>query len=775
MAPSLAFSIAAATLNLGTAALFLALARAPGWRIARVLSFIALTAGLYNAAGAVFSIDALSAATYANAAKACYLVATLHCCAWIVYAYAGGGLNLRELPRSLCWLIGIYMASGCFLTVTGMHLQPRISLVRIAWANVTYHYPLPTPLGDAYGALLPCLLLVAFARLVRRYRSGERDLLLQLVAMTVFMACVADEVLVANRVITFLSLADLGFLSVVAPLSWQALRHIIRDAHRVAAHSTVLEAEVFRRTDERDQIQSALVQAEQQISELVADLDAIVWEMDAETMQVLFVSEGAQTLLGYSPREWLSTPEFWTNHLHPDDRTQALASEQETVKSGKASSAEYRMLAADGREVWFRDFFHPVPGPNGVTRRVRGVMVDITAQLRIEEQFRQAQKMEAIGRLAGGVAHDFNNLLTVINGYARMLSQSFGESDTRRQKADEIQKAGERAASLTRQLLAFSRKQAFQPKPLNLNSVVAESEQMLRRLVGAEIAIQTTLEAALGLVTADASQLHQVLMNLVVNARDAMPEGGLLRIETSNAELDDSYTALHPEVTPGAYVRLCVSDTGVGMDAETQRHVFEPFFTTKDLGKGTGLGLSGAYGIVRQNRGSICVYSQPGEGARFEIYLPRTDAFVPPPPKPAVEAEGHGGSETILLVEDMDAVRRFAAEVLRGHGYTVLEAEGGEDALRISTRHAAPIQLVVTDVAMPGMNGRQLAEQLCLLRPETKVIFISGHPAETMGARGLLPPGAQYLQKPFDPTRFAALVREVLGPDTNPVPTPNPR
>lgn len=382
---------------------------------------------------------------------------------------------------------------------------------------------------------------------------------------------------------------------------------------------------------------------------------------------------------------------------------------------------------------------------------------------KLEAQLRQAQRLETVGRLAGGIAHDFNNLLTVINGYSDLLLNQVPPGDPRRAGLEEIRKSGERAAGLTRQLLAFSRKQATCPKPINLNDVIIESQGMLRRLVGDDVEIVTVLSPSLGRLMADSGQIDQVLMNLVANARDAMPDGGKLTIETANVELPEATSGEESGLPAGPYVSLIVADTGVGMDEETRQHIFEPFFTTKGVGQGTGLGLSTVYGIVRQVGGCIDVCSEPGKGTSFRICWPRIEAAaVASETTPPGSARTLLGTETVLVVEDQPAVRRLTGMILEEHGYHVLEAATAADALVLASQHAGLIHLLLTDIMMPGMNGRQLAERLKPLRPEMKVLYTSGGGRDPITNRGVLDPGEAYIPKPFLPETLAAKVREVL-------------
>ncbi len=379
-----------------------------------------------------------------------------------------------------------------------------------------------------------------------------------------------------------------------------------------------------------------------------------------------------------------------------------------------------------------------------------------------EEQLRQAMKMEAIGRLAGGIAHDFNNLLTAIIGYSDILLMQVDYDNRIHQNIEEIKKAGESAASLTRQLLAFSRRQVLRPKVLNLNEVVANMERMLQLIIGENTDLATALDPGLGQVKADSGQIEQIILNLVVNSRDAMPEGGKLTVETANADLEENYVHNHVFVQPGPYVMLSVSDNGCGMDEETQSHIFEPFFTTKEKGQGTGLGLSTAYGIVKQSNGYIFVYSEPGQGTTFKIYLPRVEEAVEPSGSRGVPSETPQGSETVLVVENEDVVRGLACQILRGNCYTVLEAQDGKRALQICEDHDGPIHLLVTDVVMPGISGRRLADHLVSLYPKIKVLYTSGYTDDAIVRHGILEPETAFLQKPFTLDTLARKVREVL-------------
>ena len=417
---------------------------------------------------------------------------------------------------------------------------------------------------------------------------------------------------------------------------------------------------------------------------------------------------------------------------------------------------------------------HGVPLMVGTQRRAFGLYQDITERKALEEQLRQSQKMQAVGRLAGGVAHDFNNLLMVIQGHTELLRHTIGSGGPHYRHIEQIQKAAERAASLTQQLLAYSRRQLIAPTILDLNFVVAEMGKMLPSLVGEDVELVTLTKAARGQVKADRSQLEQVVLNLAINARDAMPNGGKLTIETSNVVLDEAYAARYTGVQPGPYVMLAVSDTGCGMDAETQSHIFEPFFTTKETGKGTGLGLATVFGVVKQSGGHIWVYSEPGQGTTFKVYLPQVGEFVQAPKVADPLSELQSGSGTILLVEDEEAVRELVGDSLRNNGYTVLEAENGAQALEISEKHPSRIHLMITDVVMPGMSGRELAQRLSARHSHVKVLFMSGYTDNAVLHQGVLEAQTFFLQKPFSAEDLARKVRELLEdspakPTTQPV------
>jgi PAS domain S-box-containing protein len=507
----------------------------------------------------------------------------------------------------------------------------------------------------------------------------------------------------------------------------------------------------------RKQAEAALRASEERyrlITENTSDLIAV---LDSQS-RVIYLSPSHRQALGVDPDTLVGTR--WMDQIHPDDRAFVNLLWEKLLTDGMAS-ATFRHRHADGSWRWLESSATVTTSqkpPYIVT-----VARDVTERKRLEAQFQQAQKMEGIGRLAGGVAHDFNNLLTVMTGYGEMAREMLPTADPVREDLDELLKAAERATDLTRQLLAFARKQAIEPRVLNLNDLILDTGRLLRRLIGEDIELVTHPAPDLGLVRVDPGQIEQVLVNLAINARDAMPGGGKLTIETRNAALDDLYAQQRLETSAGAYVLLAISDTGVGMDAEVQSHLFEPFFTTKAAGKGTGLGLATCYGIVKQHGGAIGVYSEVDQGTTFKIYLPRAVAPLRDSPRREGVEGLPRGAETVLLVEDEVSVRALAARVLRAQGYTVLEAADGDEALALARElGGATIDLLLTDVIMPQTGGRALADRLVALLPSVKVLYMSGYTDDAIVHHGRLEPGIAFLHKPFSPAGLARKVREVL-------------
>jgi PAS domain S-box-containing protein len=510
---------------------------------------------------------------------------------------------------------------------------------------------------------------------------------------------------------------------------------------------------------ERRRVEEALRLSEAAFRSLVEHSPYGIYRSNLRTSQLLMVNPALVKMLGYDSAEELLGHETAREvYRASGDRASAVA---KLERGEVVRNLEVHWKRKDGGDLAVHISGTIAHGEDGESY-FEVIAEDVTERLALEQQLRQAQKMEAVGRLAGGIAHDFNNLLTVIRGYAELMLEET-DREKLRSRAQNIIKASDRTAALTRQLLAFSRKQVLWPQVLDLNAIVAEARKMLPTLIGEDVRVIVLPGPKLGRVKADPGQLEQVLMNLAINARDAMPKGGKLVLETANVECDKGYCALHPGAQPGSYVMLAVSDNGCGMDLETQSHIFEPFFTTKAKDKGTGLGLATVYGIVKQSGGHLWVYSEPGVGTTFKVYLPQVQektAAAPLPPRLAEKAEG---SETILLVEDQEDIRAVAREFLEQRGYRVLEARNGTEALEVAARHVNPIHLLVTDMVMPGMRGRELAEKLCSSRPQVKVLYVSGYTDGSMVENGELGPGSAFLEKPFSSDALARRVRQVLN------------
>jgi two-component system cell cycle sensor histidine kinase/response regulator CckA len=501
--------------------------------------------------------------------------------------------------------------------------------------------------------------------------------------------------------------------------------------------------------------------AEERFRQLAENIQQVFWMTDARTRELLYVSPAYETIWGRPTQELYSLPHSWRDSIHPDDRARVTISAEIRQVAGQYDEV-YRITRPDGSIRWIRDRAFPIRHAEGYIHRIVGTATDVTEQVHLQEQFLQAQKMESVGRLAGGIAHDFNNLLTVINGTADLVMANLDSIDPLRGELEQIRQAGDRAATLTGQLLALSRRQILQPEILNLSEVVDGLRGMLRRLIGEDIQLVFRLSAQLARVRVDPGQIEQVLLNLAVNAQDAMPDGGTLLIETHEVMLDAASAAAHPATMPGPHVMLAVSDTGIGMDEATRQRIFEPFFTTKDQGKGTGLGLSTVYGIVEQSNGTIWVYSEPGKGTTFKIYLPCLDQA---PQQAAARGEtrtGTHGHETILLVEDEQAVRSLTKRILESAGYTVLQASCGSEALALLDQHRGPIDLLLTDVVMPGMNGRELATRIAGVRLRMKVLYTSGYTDDAILRHGVLDDTSRFISKPYTPVELTRRVRDVL-------------
>jgi two-component system cell cycle sensor histidine kinase/response regulator CckA len=512
-------------------------------------------------------------------------------------------------------------------------------------------------------------------------------------------------------------------------------------------------------------IRRQLTEQEQMFRLITENAEDLITVVDREGKR-LYDSPGYNKL-GYSTKDRERAP--FPEQIHPDDCEALIAARMETFETGVGPRVEYRFCRKDGEWRTLESTRSPVRNDRGEIEKVVIVSRDISERKQAEEllrrrdeQLRQSQKMEAVGRLSGGIAHDFNNLLGVIIGYSESIEQRLAPGDPVRKSAEEIRKAGERAASLTQQLLAFSRQRVMQPQILDLNALVTDMGKMLRRLIGMHIELTTNLATELDRVKAEQSQIEQVIVNLVVNARDAMPEGGKLLIETSNFNVNRNFASSFPFLQPGPYVLLTVTDTGIGMDDDTRRHIFEPFFTTKGPGKGTGLGLATVYGVVKQSGGSVVVDSEPGKGSTFKIFLPQTQESAATPVPDESAAEGSIGAGTILLVEDEEALLNLAAERLTECGYTVMPARDGIHALEVARSFHGTIHLLLTDIMMPRMGGLSLARSLSELRPGIRVVFMTGHAERDASYREALRSGAESIQKPFSHEQLLRLIRHTL-------------
>lgn len=504
--------------------------------------------------------------------------------------------------------------------------------------------------------------------------------------------------------------------------------------------------------------EKALTASEEQYRDLVENAIDIIYTHDLKG-NYTSVNKAGEQITGYTAEEALKIN--LTDTVAPECLEKAKEMIAAKLAGNEITAYELEIIAKNGRrvsvEVNTRIIFE-----NGVPVGVQGIARDITDRKQLEDQFRQAQKMEAVGVLAGGIAHDFNNLLTAINGYSDLALKKMSADEPLRHNIEEIRSAGDRAAALTTQLLAFSRKQLLVPTVHNLNSVITNIENMLRRIIRESIEFRIVLDPELGNIKADAGQIEQVIMNLAINARDAMPNGGTLTIETQNIYLEDDYVSQHISITPGPFVKMIVTDTGEGMDQETRRQIFEPFFTTKGVGKGTGLGLSTVYGIVKQSGGDIMVYSEIGHGTTFKIYLPCVDEDVQKIKWRGDDKENYSGTETVLLVEDEEIVRNLVREVLTDNGYHVLEADSGNAALSICETYLLPIHLLLTDVIMPGISGPTLKDQIVKLHPNIKVLFMSGYTDDSITASGVLDSETAFIEKPFSPDALVRKMREIL-------------
>ncbi|MGE3705205.1 MAG: response regulator [Vicinamibacterales bacterium] len=537
----------------------------------------------------------------------------------------------------------------------------------------------------------------------------------------------------------------------VAPVMWD---------DRPAVLATAVDVTDRRRAE------AELRATEARFTQLADTIKEAFLVADVPSFHTTYVSRAWEDIWGRPVEDAIERPTVWMDAVDAEDRD-ALASAHDQVAAGAAASVVFRVHRPDGALRWVRARLFPVSEDRGAVQRLVGLAEDITDLRLTEAQLLQAQKMEAVGRLAGGIAHDFNNLLTVIVGFSELALDRLGADHALAPDIREIRQAGRSAESLTRQLLAFSRRQVLQARVLDLNDLLRRVQKMLRRLIGEDIALHLDPAEHLAHIKADPGQIEQVIMNLAVNARDAMASGGQLTIQTRNVTIDQSYVGRHASAMPGEYVMVTVADTGTGMDTETQRRLFEPFFTTKEPGRGTGLGLATVYGIVMQSGGFIVVYSEPGLGTTFKLHFPRIDDRLAAETRQ--EAPPARGTETVLLVEDQPELRNVAAQILRRHGYAVLEAGNAQEALALAGEGQGTIHVLLTDLVMPGLGGAALATALQMLRPDLRAVYMSGYSDETFVRQGVLAAPFAFLQKPFTPSALLDAVRQALdGPPSRP-------
>lgn len=681
-------------------------------------------------------------------------------------------LIVDDKEENLYYLSSLLSASGCEVS-TARHGAEALLVARQAPPEVVIS-DLLMPVMDGYT-------------LLRHWKADQRLVHVPFIVYTATYTDPEDEQLARNLG------ADAFILKPAEPQDFLAIFRSVLDAARSAPRQPshpppgddsgllreynealirkleqkTLELENSNRLLQRDITarqfaEAALRESEARFRELAESIEDVFWLFDSER-RVQYVSPAYAVIWGRSCESLYKNPESWLAAIHAEDRERVRASFLGDPSSKWEET--YRIQHTDGSLRWIRSRAYPVRDEQGAVRRIAGVSRDITEYRRLEEQVRHAQKMEAVGQLAGGVAHDFNNLLSVILGYTSLTLRELDAGTRAYADLEEVYRAGERATQLTRQLLAFSRRQMLQPSVLELGRTVLDMENMLRHLLREDIAFTLTAQDRDCKIFADQSQVEQIVLNLAVNARDAMPDGGTLEIGVSKRNVDADSEAHRRGVPPGEYVLLTVRDSGVGIDAETQERMFEPFFTTKERGKGTGLGLSTVFGIVKQSQGHICVHSAPGNGATFEVFLPRTSAASMPAVAPVLASpETLRGSETILVVEDDDQVREIGCAILRRHGYEVLAARDGREARELADGYDGPIHLLLTDVVMPGMSGRELAEGLSAKHPETKVLYASGYAEDAIVHRGVVESGIAFLQKPLTPERLLRKIREMLGP-----------
>ncbi len=882
-------AVTAAAGNLSMGALHVAIARAPGWRIARLAAAIALTATAYNVASLVLSVDGLSRAAYLTAGNVTYLIITVHAVCWILYAYADKDGSLARAPKAILWLIGSAVAVCAVLVLTGRLFYPGVERVNVGLANIRYHLPFTTPAAFAYGIVVTALAAFAFIRLAVRYRRNERTLGWQLGFYAAFLFCVIEQVLVAEGLLNLPSLLDFGLVLVVMPLTLHTVRRITTDARRLQLLSGYLQAEVARRTEERDEVRKALRETQEDLRDVVSSLDEIVWEADAQTLTVTSVSVGAAKLLGYPAGDDRKSS-FWSRYVHPDDRERLMAEARDALKCSEVVRLEHRMVSAGGLTVWVRDSLHPLAASPWNSARLRGVMIDITESRRAHQslieseqrfrkiadsapvliwahdekgqltyankqaleytgrsfeqltghgwlkpmhaddrervlsavmagaasrseyqmEFRQrradgefrwvlstavprfagseyaghigtvvditqlkrdheqgvaAQKLESLGVLAGGVAHDFNNLLGSILADSEFLLSDLPDGSPVYAGIKRIEAVAVRAAEIVRELLTFAGQENFSFEPVDVSGLVREMLELLKVSISKLAVMRIDLAADLPAVRANASQLRQVVMNLITNASEALgANGGAIEVITTLIQIGAD-SSDRGDLAEGQYVRLEVRDTGCGMTAEIQDKIFDPFFTTKFTGR--GLGLAAVQGIVRTHHGSIRLESAAGAGTRFEVLLPCTQEAAKPVvslPLPNSTNRTTHAAETILVVDDEEMLRVAVAKMLRRERYSVLEAGDGDTALQVFRMKSAEIAVILLDMTLPGISGRRLFEELRAIRPDIRIIVTTAYTKEmAVNAVGVQQTW-EFIRKPYHIADLVSMLRRADAP-----------
>lgn len=548
-----------------------------------------------------------------------------------------------------------------------------------------------------------------------------------------------------------------------------------KDNKPLVMNGTIQDITDFKTAErERTNLTAQIKSQQQYINNILINLPGAIWESrvekNAETQQVDFISDYIEKMTGYPPENWVEIPNFWLEAVHPDDRERVFAESQKIILAGGKGSQQFRWLAKNGDIVWVETNMVATFDEQSEIHYLQGITMNISdrknaeeALKKREEELLQSQKLESVGRLAGGIAHDFNNMLTAINGYSDLILRNLKETDPLYKKVSEIRKAGERSASLTQQLLAFSRQQIMQPKKICLNQIIRDTNSMLNRVIGEDIKITTEFKNQRSPISVDPGQMMQVILNLAVNSRDAMPYGGTLSIQTENIAPAENSKDDFTMFFSGEYVKLTVSDTGGGMDEETLAHIFEPFYTTKEVGKGTGLGLATVYGIVKQSGGHIRVASKPDRGTTFSIYFPLLSENEAAENQNSPAGDLPSGSETVLLVEDEQMVRQLICRILESSGYKIIEAADGQEALSICRAQNLKVDLLITDVVMPEMSGHELAKKLIEDYPEMKIVYMSGYTNDIVTRHGITKDRANFIQKPFSPEELTRKVHQLLN------------